>query len=1013
MNVSRYFIKHPIIAIVLNVCLLVIGILCYNKLPLREYPKIVFPTITVSAYYPNASPDLIESAVTNVLEDKLSGIEGIETISSTSSANASNITLLFKSDIQMDKALSNTQEAVNASRSYLPQEVKNPIVEARTKSNGLPFIGISLSSKARNHADLTHYANLNLKNALRQVTGVASVEIWGQPYHYNVKLDPKKLYQFGINPDQVINAIRKAKIDLPAGTFQDKVPVTVNKQLGDIEDFDHLIIKEQQGKAPIFLSAVASTQLEGDLSLNRVRVNGSPGVILSVNHSNDANPIAVAKAVHQTLQALKVNLPDDIKANIIIDQSEFINASIKNIKSSIFEAMLLVLIIVFAFLKSIKATLIPLVTIPISLIGSFLFLSALGFSINLMTLLAMVLAIGLVVDDAIIVLENIFSHIEQGKSVKQAAIDGSKEITFPIIAMTMTLASVYLPIAFIPGMLGQLFIEFAVALAGSVFISGLVALTLSPVMCAYVLKAGKQKGQSRIDNYLHKLNRYYQHALSRWLTKRKTALMVMAASMVSSLWLYNIIPHETAPKEDRSLMGVYVPKIEGESLDGMEQVIENVEQRLGPMPEVHHRLAFIGDWGAGLVMPLVPLSQRQQKAADLVEAIKPKVTLIPSTDPRPWSWDMALPGISNAGAGARLNLVISTTDDFKDLYQHVSELKKQLESSGDFSMISFDLSLDTPGYGIEIDYPQLAKLNLSPQQVAKAIEVFFSGDRSESLAKDGISYNIQVQGLKKPWHLSEIYLTNSQNQAISLATVAKLVPQTQAESLTHFQQMRSTNLYVMLHKNTPIAKGAEQVLQLAKETLPDNYQLSWQGAVKSLHESSNTMIFLLALATLFIYAILAMQFESFIDPFIILLTVPLAFIGALTALYGFNGSLNIYSQIGLITLIGLITKHGILIVEFANQRHLAGEALYPAIIDAATQRLRPILMTTSAMTLGAIPLLLSMDAGAESRHAIGLVLVSGLVVGTIFTLFILPAVYLSIKQAPILTLKSKRGISES
>lgn len=996
MKFSSYFIKHPVIAIIINIMIVVIGLLCLKNLSVREYPNIVYPTINVTAQYPNASPEVIESAVTNILEDRLAGVEGVETISSESSAGNVKITLLFTPTTRMDKALSNTQDAVGMARGLLPSEVKTPAVEARQKANGLPFVGVSVSSNIKGFGELTHYANLNFKNVFRSIPGVASVEIWGQPYTYSVKLDQKKLFIFGVNPDDVVSAIQAAKVDLPAGKFRERIPVTLNKELKSKIDFENLIVKND--KNPIRLGDIADISLDTDNSQTRVRVNGKPGVVLSINRTNESNPIEVSKEVHNVVKKLQQELPEDISLKVIIDQSDFINASLKNIESSIVEAIVLVLLIIFIFLRNFSATLIPLVTIPISLIGSLLFLYVLGYSINLMTLLAMVLAIGLVVDDAIIVVENIWRHIENGLSPFQAALTGAREIGFAIIAMTLTLASVYIPIAFVPGMLGQLFIEFAVALAGSVFISGIVALTLSPLMCSKLLSKRSSTILPSIDLGLDKLSKIYLRVLNFLTEQRRYILILAIFSIIGSLFFYQTIRHETAPREDRSLMGVFVPPNGSENIDDLEGTIKHIEKDIMQISESDHHLTFMGDWGASLVIPLKPLTLRKNKAFEIVERLKPKVENYPSVDPHVWSWDMALPGLSNAGSGSRLNLVISTTEDYRSLYNHMQILKKKLEESQKFSNIHFDLSLDTFGYVIDIDTNQAAKLGLKPQQVAKAIEIYFSGDKNLNLEKDGIAYDITIKGSRKPWSLDELYLTTPENHQVSLSAIAKMVPQAQPATLTHFQQMRSTNLYVNLKEDQSVGKGAKKLWRIAKENLPEKYKLTWHGAVKSFNESSSTMIFLLILSIVFIYAILAIQFESYLDPLIILCTVPLAFVGSLAFLYIFNQSLNIYSQVGLITLIGLISKHGILMVEFANQLYKKGSTYKEAIKKAAALRLRPILMTSSAMMLGAIPLILSSDAGSEARHAIGIVLVSGLFWGTLFTLFILPTIYETFKS---------------
>ncbi|MGQ3890905.1 multidrug efflux RND transporter permease subunit LpeB [Legionella sp. CNM-4043-24] len=997
MKLTRYFIEHPVIAIVLNSLIVMLGLLCWYNLPVREYPNISFPVISVNASYPNASPELIESSVTNILEDRLAGVEGLDTITSQSSAGRAEITLLFRSGASMDRAMSAAQDAVALARSRLPPEVQSPTVERQRKVNGLPFIGISIESTSSSFGDLTHYANLNLKNLFRSIQGVSSVNIWGQPYTYSVSLDPEQLFSFGVNVDEVTDALAKSRVSMPVGLYKNKIPGTLDSEPRSRDDYENLLIKADP-QHPLVLKSVAQVALESDNSRMRIRVNGHTGVVLSINRANDANPLDVSREVRRLLAQVQQSLPQDMKATVIIDQSSFINASIKNIRSAIGEAILLVLIIVFLFLRNVRATLIPLVTIPISLLGSLLFLKLFGFSLNLMTLLAMVLAIGLVVDDAIIVLENIWRHIEQGASPREAAINGASEIGFAIVAMTFTLASVYLPVAFIQGMLGQLFIEFAVALAGSVVISGVVALTLSPLMCAGFLKSDSKNWWPQVDRLLDNLETRYAGILTFLLKRRSIAYSAAILSVLTSIALYFVIPHETAPKEDRGLIGVYVPPVAGEDIPIMDARVNLVEQAVRQVPEAGNRLTFIGDWGGNVLMPLNAHARRQRSANQIVEDLKPLVNHYPSMDPHVWSWDTGLPGIDNAGTGSELALVISSPDTYRQLFEQTEKLKASMDKSSQFESTGFDLRLDTMGYRIELDRNQMARLGLSPATVAKTIEVFFSGDKSQTFEKDGVMYELTIKGRTSPSTLDELYVTTPAGKRVSLGSFTKMVPQAQPATLEHVQQMRSTTLHVQLHKGDSMEKAMDKVWTIAKESLPRQYQLSWSGAAKSFHESSSTMLFLFFLSLFFIYAILATQFENFIDPFIILFTVPLACSGAMLFTYIFGQSLNIYTQVGLITLTGLISKHGILIVEFANQLRKSGVSVQDAIQKAAVLRLRPILMTTGAMVFGAIPLILSHDAGSESRHAIGTVLIGGLCLGTLFTLFVLPAVYTRIKS---------------
>lgn len=996
MKLPSYFIHHPVIALILNCMIVVLGLLCFNSLSIREYPNISFPTITVITNYPNASSELVESAVTNVLEERLAGVEGLETITSQSNSGYSQITMLFHPGISMDRALSATQDAVGLAKSMMPSEIKSPAVERQKKSSGLPFIGISLESSSLNFGELTHYANLNLKNTLRSLKGVASVDVWGQPFTYSIKLDPKKLFAFGVNVDEVFSALSKSNVSLPAGSFQNKIPSTVNAELKTVTDYENVLIKENK-QHPILLKFIAEIKLGTDDRQMRVRVNGHTGLVLSVNRADDANPLEVSKLVRDEINKLQQNLPPDIKINVIIDQSDFIHASLKNIQSSIAEAIALVLLIVFCFLRNLRATFIPLITIPISLLGSLIFLSLFGFSINLMTLLAMVLAVGLVVDDAIIVLENIWRHIEQGLSPLNAAVKGSKEIGFAIVVMTLTLASVYAPIAFIPGMLGQIFVEFAVALAGAVFISGIVSLTLSPLMCATFLNKNTKQLWPKFDSFLNSIIARYAKVLTSIVKREKLIFTTVAFFIGLNLLFYALLPRETAPKEDRGLIGVYTPLIAGDDIHRLDKRVKAIEKIIKNVPEADKKLAFIGDWGGSIILPLKPHTERKRSANQIVAALQPQLTHFPSADTIAWSWDTGLPGTDDAGNGAELSLVLSSSESFRQLLEQVEKLKAVLDNSKEFESIRYDLRLDSLGYSIDVDNNALSILGLSAKQVAKTIEVFFSADKSLTFQKEGVVYNLTLQGTSSPWTLNELYLTTATGKRVSLGAITQMQPKAQPATLDHFNQMRSTTLHVQLHAGDSTLKGMEKLWLLAKQELPNHYKMTWSGSAKAYNESSHTMLFLFGLALFFIFAILATQFENFIDPLIIMFTVPLACSGALLFAYLFGQSFNIYTQVGLITLVGLITKHGILIVEFANQLKKQGQPLLEAVQQAAVLRLRPILMTTGAMIFGIIPLLLSHDAGAESRHAIGIMLVGGLSIGTLFTLFVLPSVYYFVK----------------
>lgn len=1001
MKLPQFFIKHPVIAVVLNALIVVVGCLCLSEVPLREYPTVDVPVLTVDTHYPNADPFLIESSVTNVLEDLLAGVEGVDDVTSTSFQNRSHIKLTFQEGTNVDKALILVRDAVSLAKAQLPKEAFEPVVMRHLKSEGLPFMAVSLASSGMDGAALYHYAALTIKNNLRSIKGVASAEIWGQPYTMRVTLNMEKMKLFGVNALDIYQALSESNMAWPVGKYQDEIPASLDLRLNKPSDFQDLFLKSHQG-TPIYLSHVADVALTKDAKGARCRINGVPGLMIGIERASDANPLEVSAGIKQAVDQMRQTLPADVQVGIELDQAEFVQASLASIKSAIFEAVICVLLVVFLFLRTARSTLIPLITIPISLIGAVIFLKICGFSINTLTLLAMVLAIGLVVDDAIVVLENIARHIEKGASPYDAAMKGSQEIGFAVIAMTLTLASVYIPIAFIQGAVGQLFAEFAVALAGSVVISGVVALTLSPMMCAAWLPRHEVRLWPVLDEKIAALEKGYACFLRIFLPHTRFILVGIGGLFVLITLLFRALPQETTPKEDRGLMGVFLPFIPGKTIDAMESLALKVEEKVKDIPEAQSLISFAGNWGSNVVLGLKPHEARSRTPAQIIEEIRGPMSAFPSADAWPWSVESGLPGVDGMNS-ENVSLAVSTTDDYRTLYDQASAARKAIEKSGLFESVSLDLDLDTPGYSVDVDQHDLRKTGLTPQQVAKTVAIFFSGDSSLTFAKDGIRYAVTLVGSPSPWTLDPLYITNSAGMPVSLGAVAQLVKTSQPRDLKHYNQMRTVTLSAKLLPDQHLADAMKQLSALSKEHFPESYRAQWVGAAKMMQKSSAQMLLLFMMALVFIYAILTLQFKNFKDPFIILVSVPLASFGALLFLWVFGQSMNVYTQIGLVTLVGLITKHGILIVEFANQQRCQGLPLAQAVIAAATQRLRPILMTTAAMLLGVLPLILQGGAGSEARHCMGIVLCGGLIFGTFFTVFIIPKVYIMIHQFFVLT----------
>jgi multidrug efflux pump len=998
MKFTDFFIKHPVITIVINFMIMAVGFLCFDGLHLREYPKVEAPVLSVVTNYPNANSDLVENEITNPLEEQLTGIENLEKIESWTKNGQSYITITFKEEVIMDTGMVLVRDAIAIAKDSLPKSIKEPVIIKQGKGgSGFPFLGIALSSPSRDFGDLTHYAQLFLKNAFKGVNGVAWVATEGRSYTMDVELDPKKMYALGINGVDVLKAISKRTETFPVGKFQDKNSTFLENHLSSVKDFESVFLIEKNGK-PIFLNSVAKISLNTSKQGNRMRINKKPGLILWISPSSDSNPLDVAKGIHEKVQLIKESLPKDMKLEVILDQSEFIKTSLSNLKSSILEATILVLVVVFVFLRNLRATLIPLVTIPISLIGGIIFLKIFGFSINTMTLLSMVLAIGLVVDDAIVVLENITRHIEEGLSPLDAAFKGSREISFAVIAMTCTLASVYIPLAFLQGVIGQLLSEFAIALAGSVILSGIVALTLSPLMCSKLPPIKQEKSFPKIDVFLNKIDIFYEKSLSFIFTHHKRSMLIMPGLLIFMSILFIFIPKEPAPKEDRGIVGVYTRFMPGKNLEQLEEKIIQIEEKLLPFKDqTQNMISSTAIWGGQIYLCLKNHRNRNKTPAQIVDEITPEIEKFPSIDIWPWSLDTGLPSSGESGNMNDVDVVISTSKSYPELFDYLDMLKYKLKKKKIFKKVSHNLNLDDMGYKITINDPVASLLGISTEQITKTIEIFFGGNQNLNFQKDNFSYPITVKGTHYPWDLDALYVINSKGKKISIGTLASMTQTNLPTRIEHYNQMRSAYFTATLAKGDSFEKGVEILKSEIDKTLPEGFKREFSGGSKTYEKISKAIFFLIGLSILFIYAILAMQFECFLSPLIVMTTVPFAGFGALLFLMIFGQSMNLYSLIGMITLIGLITKHGILIVDFANKLSV-DLSLEQAVKKAAQLRLRPILMTTSAMILGSVPLIFSTGAGSEARFVIGLTIIGGLGIGTIFTIFILPGIYISLNK---------------
>lgn len=997
MSFTDYFIKKPVLACVLNLLIFVCGMLAFSGLTLREYPKVSSPVFSINVNYPNASADVMEAEVATPLEDAIGGLEGIENISSTSRYSNTQINVRFKSGVDMAKAQSDLRDSLAMSRGDLPKDILEPTVQQQ-EGDADPFMYLALKSEQVNFAELTHIAEIYLKNPLKTIPGVSKVNVMGQRYQMKIRLDNAKMLQHKIDATMVYQQLSEYNASLPGGRYQESLPITIDMTASSVKDFEKIPVIHH-GKTIVLLKDIAEIGLEYSTK-DIVRVSGKPGVLLGIIKTSDGNPLEISNALTAQLPDLRKVLPSHVQLDLIFDKTKFIRGSLSAIETSIAEAILLVMIIVFLFLRNFRSILIPVVAIPLSLIGVMSIMSIFGLSVNTITMLALVLAVGLVVDDAIVVLENIHRHIENGLSATQAALTGAKEIGFAIIAMTFTLASVYAPVAFIQDTIGQVFFEFALTLAGAVIISGIVALTFSPLMCSYLLKPQEKQYLPQIDVFLDKLECMYQNALAKSFDWPKALAASMVVVFIGCLVLFKTVPQSLTPVEDRGVIGIFIPPMGGLSQDEFDGYVKRVERVMSTVQEAPSYLTFAGGWGGVVVSTLKPWSERSRSASDVVNELRGKMMSVPTMQAHPWSWDTGIPGVEQVSAkDAGMTVILQTVGSYKHLNKYAEQLNHAFnDDKVHFTDSYHDLKLSLPGFNGKIDRRKLVLNGINPRQASLGLAIMMEENTGLEFKKDGIRYPISLSSTEKPYFLEEIFAINTSKEMVPFSNFMTLIPDVMPKELKHYNQLRSAQININRLPSLSMEEGVEAVEEKLDEILPSDLKYQFTGAAQKLKESSSMMLMLILIALLFIYCIMAIQFESFIDPLIIMFTVPLAGFGALSLLWLTGGSLDIYTQVGLITLIGLISKHGILIVEFANQQIIQGMSILSAVSQAAKLRLRPILMTTAAMVFGAIPLIIATGAGCETRRAIGTVLVGGLTIGTLLTLFVIPGIYYQVKS---------------
>jgi len=1019
MQLPEIAIRRPVFATVLSLLVVLIGAVSFTRLPVREYPKIDEPVVTVSVRYAGASAEVVESQVAKPLEDSIAGIDGVDVLTSLSRAEQAQISVRFRLEKDADAAAAEVRDRTARVRNKLPQAIDEPVI-AKVEADAFPVIWLAFSSDTHSALQLNELINRIVKPSLQTVTGAADVRIFGErKYAMRVWLDPDRLAAYKLTTQDAEDAIRRSNLEVPAGRIESRLrefSVTSNTDLVRPEQFGEIVIKTVNGFA-VRLRDVARIEEGAAEERTSVRLNGRPSIAAGVIRQATANPLELSQGVRAMLPKLQADLPPGISISIANDNSVFIDRSIKNVFTTIVEAVVLVALVIFVFLRTFRASIIPIVTIPVSLIGTFALMGLAGFTVNTLTLLALVLAIGLVVDDAIVVLENIYRHIEEGLDPFSAAIKGAREVGFAVVAMTLTLAAVYAPLAFTPGRTGRLFIEFALALAGAVVVSGFIALTLSPMMCSRLLRHNPKPWffDRWMERRLTALTDGYEGLLRRVLRMRWLVLLVMAG-VVLAIWV--VLPgmkRELAPLEDRGVVLNVVNAPDGATMDYTDKYATAIERIGMQYPEFDRIFVVNGNptvSQASVSMRAIDWSERERTTLEMARDMLPKINALPGVQAFP----ITPPSLGQGFRERPVNFVILTSDSYENLNGVTQQFLDEIAKNPGFLGPNVDLRLNKPELKIDVNRERASDLGVSVDAVARAIETMLGGRMVTRYKKGSDQYDVIVQtqsvGRDTPDDIERIFVRGRNDTMIPLASLVTVRESVAPRELNHFSQRRSATITANLAPDYSLGQALDFLDQVAGRVLKPGYTTDLNGTSREFRSSQDSLTIVFVLALLFIFLVLAAQFESFVDPLVIVLSVPLSMIGALLALKLSNGSLNVYSQIGLITLVGLITKHGILIVEFANQMREQGMEMFEAVVKASSQRLRPILMTTGAMVLGAVPLALSTGAGAESRVQIGWVIVGGMSLGTLLTIFVVPTMYtlLARKHAPG---ADKRAVSEA
>ncbi len=1005
MVLPELSVRRPVLATVMSLLIILVGIISFERLTVREYPKIDSPVVSVRTIYTGASPQVIESQVTQPLEDSISGIEGVKTMKSVSREEVSQITVEFTNDRDPDLAANDVRDRVSRARGRMPDEVDEPII-SKVEADAQAIMWLRLFSDQHGPLEISDYADRFVADRLKTLPGVASVIIGGERrYAMRIWLDRERLAAYALTPQDVEEALRRQNIEVPSGRIessQREFTVLSESDLRTPAQFNQLIIREVKGY-PVRLSDIGRAELGAADDRNILRVNGNPAVGLGIVKQSTANTLAVAQAVKTEVPKIAGALPPGMQIAVAFDTSIFIEKSITSVYTVMAEALVLVVLVIFLFLRSVRATLIPFVTIPVSLIGAFFLIWIMGFSINVLTLLGIVLAVGLVVDDAIVVLENIHRHIENGMRPFEAALKGGREIAFAVVAMTVTLAAVFAPLAFATGNTGRLFLEFALTVASAVVVSGFVALTLTPMMCSKLLRHEASHGRvyNALERFFEGMSSGYERLLRFCLARRGVVVVLFLLVAAGGSALFLSIRSELSPLEDRGFFIGVMSAPEGATKEYTDDYARIWEDIYADVPEI---TSYFVSVAPGLERPnpvnfalsfvrLTDWSERERKTQQITASIAPQMF---ARMPGVLAFPVNPPSLGQSFRNPPVQFVVQG-NSYEDLDRRVSALVAKARQSPALANVDSDLKLNKPQLTVDIDREKAAALGIQVETIGRTMETLLGGRQVTRFKREGKQYDVIVRledkDRRQPADLTSIYVRGASGGITQLSNLVSVRETVAPKELNHFNRLRAAIISANVTPGYSLSEALDAMEAAAAETLTPEYQTTLDGQSREFRESGQQLYLIFALALAFIYLVLAAQFESFRGPLVIMLTVPLAVTGALLAIKLTGGTLNVYSQIGLVMLIGLITKNGILIVEFTNQLRDQGREKIAALVEACSLRLRPILMTTAATVLGAVPLAIATGAGAESRSAIGWVVVGGMSFGTLFTLFVVPVAY--------------------